>query len=78
MRAIQSAVLGLALTISASILTGVPASAIELRPAAGPAVSGRITKVSARCRLWERRCRELYPAGGWRYRRCMALHGCRG
>jgi hypothetical protein len=78
MRAILSAVLGLALSLSVSVLMGPPASAIELGPAAVPAASSSITKVSARCRLWERRCRELYPAGGWRYRRCMALHGCHG
>jgi hypothetical protein len=78
MRAILLAPLGLALSISAFALTFTPASAIEIRPASVPAVSSQVAKVSERCRRWEYRCRELYPAGGWRYRRCMALHGCGG
>jgi hypothetical protein len=78
MRAIVSVSLSLTLLVSASILTGLPASAIEIGPAPAPAVSSSIAKVSERCRRWEYRCRELYPRGGWRYRRCMALHGCSG
>jgi hypothetical protein len=78
MRAILSLPLGLGLSISASGLSGTPASAIEIRPAAAPAVSSPVTNISLRCRRWEYRCRQLYPGAGWRYRRCMALHGCSG
>jgi hypothetical protein len=79
MRAILSAFFGVALSTLVFGLAGMQALAIEMQPAAPPAVLSPVTKVSGRCRLWQHRCRELYPAGGgWRYRRCMALHGCRG
>jgi hypothetical protein len=77
MRAILSAFVGLALSMLAFGLAATQALAIEIQPAGAPAVSSPATKVSQRCRLWEHRCREIYPGGGWRYRRCMALHGCR-
>lgn len=76
MRTLLSASFGLALAASAFALGAAPASAIETQAAAAPAVSSGITKVSERCRRWEHRCRDLYPAGGWRFRRCMALHAC--
>ncbi|MGO8951978.1 MAG: hypothetical protein ACLPWS_17760 [Rhodomicrobium sp.] len=69
----MSATFGLALAFA---LSSAPASAIETQPAA-PAVLSGFTKVSERCMHWDHRCHELYPAGGWRFRRCMALHGCR-
>ena len=78
MRAILSMPVSLALSMAVSVLTGLPASAIGIKPVAAPAVLSAIAKVSARCHIWEHRCRGLYPGGGWRYRRCMALHGCRG
>jgi hypothetical protein len=78
MRAILSAFLGLALWILAFGLTGGPASAIGIQPATAPTVLNPAIKVSERCRIWGHRCRELYPALGWRFRRCMALHGCSG
>jgi len=77
MRAILSALLGLTPAMMAFVLSYTPASAIEIQ-AATPAVSSPIVRISARCRRWGHRCRDLYPKGGWRYRRCMALHGCSG
>jgi hypothetical protein len=28
------------------------------------------------CDRWRVRCRQLYPAGGWRFRRCLTIHAC--
>jgi hypothetical protein len=64
--------------LAAAILASAapPASAVETLGVAAPAVSSSLTKASWRCTLWEHRCRQRYPAGGWRSRRCMALHAC--
>jgi hypothetical protein len=29
-----------------------------------------------RCRAWRRECAVRWGWGGWRYRRCVRLHGC--
>jgi len=78
MRALMTASLfGFALAASAFALNTAPASAIEAQATASSAVPSGVIKVSERCERWDHRCHELYPAGGWRFRRCMALHACR-
>jgi hypothetical protein len=76
MRTLLFAFSGLALAASILASAAPPASAVETLGAAVPAVFSSLTKVSQRCTLWEHRCRQRYPAGGWRSRRCMALHAC--
>jgi hypothetical protein len=77
MRTITSACFGFALTVSAFALAGTPVSAVEAS-AIPPAVSSNVMKAdwSGHCRRWRIRCGERYPAGGWRFRRCLAIHGC--
>jgi len=77
MRALIPAAFGLALAASAFAFSTAPASAIEAQATVSSAVSSGVMKVSERCERWDHRCQNLYPAGGWRFRRCMALHGCR-
>jgi hypothetical protein len=77
MRTITSACFGFALALSAVALASAPTSAMETS-AVSSAVSSDITKVDWRshCDRWRVRCRQLYPAGGWRFRRCLAIHAC--
>ena len=80
MRTIISASFGLALAVSAFSLSSVPASAVET-PAAAAAISSHVTKVEERherCHHWREECHERYPGGGWRFRRCLTIHGCVG
>jgi hypothetical protein len=56
---------------------GGSAAAIDVPVRAMPLSPVFATEVSARCNLWKNKCHELYPGRGWRFRRCMALHGCR-
>jgi hypothetical protein len=67
---------GLALAVSALTFSAAPAFAIETQAAAAPAASSTLTFASERCSVWVHRCRGLYPAVGWRFRRCMTLHAC--
>ena len=69
---------GLALVVAALALGGVPASAIETQPEASAAKASLVTLADwrARCHRWRIYCHERYPAGGWRYRRCLAFHAC--
>ena len=78
MRTHISAFFGLALAVSALVLTAVPASAIETQPAATAAQESIVTLADwgARCRRWRLYCHERYPAPGWRHRRCLLLHAC--
>ena len=77
MRTITLTGLGFALALSAFALTSAPAAAMETS-AIPAAVSSDVTKVGWRsyCDRWRVRCRQLYPAGGWRFRRCLAIHAC--
>ena len=55
----------------------------QIASAAGLALPGaRVMQSSAvehaqfrRCRAWRRECRARW-GGGWRFRRCLARHGC--
>ncbi len=77
MRTITLTGLGFALALSAFALTSAPTSAMEAS-AITSAASSDITTVGWRshCDRWRVRCRQLYPAGGWRFRRCLAIHAC--
>ena len=77
MRTITSTCVGFALALSAVALARAPTAAMETSTAPS-AVSSDITKVDWRshCDRWRFRCRQLYPAGGWRFRRCLTIHAC--
>ena len=77
MRTLTVSCVGFALALSAFALAGAPASAMEVS-AVPSAPSSAITKVDWRshCDRWRVRCRQKYPAGGWRFRRCLAIHAC--
>ena len=54
-------------------------SAASFSPATGIAAtdSGLVQTVQFRgCRGWRRECAARWGWGGWRFRRCMARHGC--
>ena len=77
MRTTTSVCFGFALALSAFALTSAPTSAMEIF-AVPSAVSSEVTRVDWRshCDRWRFRCRQLYPAGGWRFRRCLTIHAC--
>ena len=77
MRRFSPASFGLALAAAAFALATAPASAVPAHAPAAQAVSSVAVKASERCTIWRRRCRDLHPARGWGFRRCMVLHGCR-
>ncbi len=31
-----------------------------------------------RCHFWRHECAERWPGLGWRFRRCLVIHGCGG
>ena len=55
----------------------------QIASAAGVAAPGANVRPSSavehvqhrRCRFWFRECRARF-GGGWRFRRCLARHGC--
>ena len=77
MRTITAACFGFALALSAFALSSAPTSAMEIS-AVPSAASSDVTRVDWRshCDRWRVRCRQLYPAGGWRFRRCLTIHAC--
>ncbi len=77
MRTAKSAFFGLALAVSAFAMAGAPASALETS-AAAPAVSGSVIKAGTRCAYWCTICAHRWPALGWRFHRCVNIHGCFG
>lgn len=77
MHMLRSASIGLALAVSALAFCATSASAIVTQTPGAHATTSGVTEVSWRCTLWAHRCRQRYPAGGWRFHRCMALHACR-
>jgi hypothetical protein len=41
------------------------------------AVTSSVTPVQwGRCYYWRRVCADRWPWLGWRFRRCMVIHGC--
>ncbi len=78
-RTLMSASFGLALAVSAFALGATPASAIETQAAISSAVTSNVTLSDwgPRCRRWRRYCEERHPMRRWKFRGCLALHGCR-
>ncbi len=77
MRTMTITCFGFALALSAFALTAAPAAAMET-PGISATASSDVTKIGWRshCDRWRVRCHQLYPAGGWRFRRCLAIHAC--
>ena len=77
MRTMTATCFGFALALSAFALSSATTSAMEIS-AVPSAVSSDVTRVDWRshCDRWRFRCRQLYPAGGWRFRRCLTIHAC--
>jgi hypothetical protein len=80
MRSFTSAFFGLALAVSALAVSNAPASAIELQSATAAQVEKSATPVefSRRCIRWRHFCRERHPGTRFKFRACLALHGCAG
>lgn len=57
------------------------AAAATVAPGASlPVISGQSliekSHYRNRCRAWRRECAARWGWGGWRFRRCLARHGC--
>jgi hypothetical protein len=77
MRTVRSAFFGFALALSTLAMASQPASALE-NPAAAPAVSSPVIKAATYCSRWCTICAHRWPALGWRFHRCVNIHGCFG
>lgn len=65
------------LTLSSVMLFGATAGAAPVTPI-HPAIERSLVQevqYSNYCRRWYRECRYRWGAG-WRFRRCMRIHGC--
>lgn len=80
MRSFTSAFFGLALAVSGAALVNMPASAIETQSiaAAQAEKSATLVEWSQRCIRWRHFCRERHPGSRFKFRGCLALHGCAG
>jgi Spy/CpxP family protein refolding chaperone len=78
MRTLTTAFFGAALAVSAFALSGAPASAIETHLVVSGAGASAVTLAdwSPRCRRWHHYCEERHPMSRFKYRGCLALHGC--
>ena len=72
--------LTLAAVMAPLAFCALPSQAVPLNsvPAAvAKSEAGILTQVQfRRCGFWRRECMVRWPALGWRYRRCLAYHGC--
>jgi hypothetical protein len=71
--------LTLAAVMSPLVLTALPTHAVPMNalPAGANAETGLATQVQwRRCGFWRRECAIRWPGLGWRYRRCLTIHGC--
>jgi hypothetical protein len=75
----RSLIAGLALA-AASLTIGTAAQAAPLtsQGISVPSVSMDVQyrRPAPRCFRWRAYCSSRYPGGGWRFRRCLAIHGC--
>jgi hypothetical protein len=74
MKAIMSALLGLALCVSAAAYAGVPVSAIN--PALYDTRPPGLIKVQLSCRKWVATCLKRFGSSSPRYGQCLRNHGC--
>lgn len=68
-----------ATALAATLLAAAPASAAPLAPQSLPGIATEKlveTVQWRRCRAWRVECSRRWGLGGWRYRRCLANHGC--
>ncbi len=72
--------LALAALVTPLAFSALPSQAVSLNavPAANAkSEAGLLTQVQfGRCGYWHSRCTALWPAGGPRFVRCVAIHGC--
>ena len=78
MRSLTGLSFGVALVAVVVALSGAPASAIETQPGVSAAQASSATPVywRGRCFKWRTFCHHKYPVSNWRFRRCLAIHGC--
>lgn len=74
---IRSFVVAAGISLVGLILAAPAASAAPFTPIEQTAWGqSQVQKVHySYCRRWNRECRARW-GGGWRYRRCMRIHGC--
>jgi hypothetical protein len=73
-RILAIAAIAAPLAFSATSSQAAPASPLGL---AGQPETSAVTLVEwGRCRHWRRECAERWPMFGWRFRRCLVIHGC--
>jgi len=72
---IASALIGLSLAVSA-IAFAAPASALESKQIVSGQEATQVV-ISRSCRHYARYCHARHPGSHWKFRGCMALHGCR-
>jgi len=71
--------LTLAAVMAPLVIAALPSQAVPLNglPIGANAETGISTPVQwRRCIFWRRECAIRWPGHGWRYRRCLAAHGC--
>lgn len=70
--------LTLAAIMAPLALVALPSQALPMNSLPGAsAEAGLATPVQwRRCGFWRRECAVRWPGHGWRYRRCLAAHGC--
>jgi hypothetical protein len=68
--------LALAAVATSLAVFSLPSQAVPVNTV--PAVdSGFATQVQwRRCIFWRNECAVRWPGHGWRFRRCLAIHGC--
>ena len=74
---VRSLAIASALMVGGITFGAQQAAAVTIPPV-GQTLAGQsiVDKAQYRyCRRWNRECRARW-GGGWRYRRCMARHGC--
>ncbi len=75
MKSFAYATCGLALLGAASFIAPSASSAAEVSRAPAAAQSSVVNVQYGRCVRWRRICRDRWGFG-WRFRRCMGVHGC--
>lgn len=54
-----------------------PAASMPAAAPAAPGIESTVTKIDYRyCRAWRRECAARWGWHGWRFERCVRIHGC--
>ncbi len=73
-RILAIAAIAAPLAFAASTSQAAPASPLGL---AGQPEQSAVTQVQwGRCHFWREECARRWPFLGWRFRRCLVIHGC--